>query len=117
MIRAWVLLLAFVAGIGLATAAEPVFPPLTGRIIDEAHLIDAANRSTIETKLADLEAKTGDQLVVVTLSSLQGYEIEDFGYRLGRAWGIGEKAKNNGALLIVAPKEKRVRIETGYGLE
>jgi uncharacterized protein len=54
---------------------------------------------------------------VVTLTSLQGYEIEDYGYRLGRAWGIGQKGSNNGALLIVAPKEHRVRIEVGYGLE
>jgi uncharacterized protein len=117
MIRPWILVLAFLAAIGVATAAEPIFPSLTGRIVDEAHLLDPAARSALETKLADLESKTNRQLVVVTLNSLQGYEIEDFGYRLGRAWGIGEKEKNNGALLIVAPKERRVRIEVGYGLE
>ena len=64
-----------------------------------------------------LEQKTGDQLVVVTLPSLQGYEIEDYGYQLGRAWGIGQKGKNNGVVFIVAPSEHKVRIEVGYGLE
>jgi uncharacterized protein len=63
------------------------------------------------------EQATGEQVVVVTLPSLQGYSIEDFGYQLGRYWGIGQKDKNTGALLIVAPKEHKVRIEVGYGLE
>src|SRR5437016_2830504 len=117
MLRAWTVVLAFVLSLGFAIAAEPHFPALTGRVVDEAHLLDANARSSIESKLADFESKTGDQLVVATLSSLQGYEIEDYGYRLGRAWGVGEKGKNNGAVLIVAPNEHRVRIEVGYGLE
>jgi uncharacterized protein len=54
---------------------------------------------------------------VVTLPSLQGYEIEDYGYQLGRAWAIGDKKLNDGALLIVAPNERKVRVEVGYGLE
>jgi len=119
MMRLAVLLFCFLAAFALdpALAAEPKFPTLTGRVVDDAHLLDASNRAAVETKLADLEKKTGRQLVVVTLPSLQGYEIEDFGYRLGRSWGIGEKDKNTGALLIVAPNEHRVRIEVGYGLE
>jgi uncharacterized protein len=56
-------------------------------------------------------------LVVVTLPSLQGYEISDYGYQLGRAWGIGQAKLNNGVLFIIAPKERKVRIEVGYGLE
>jgi len=100
-----------------ALGAEPSFPALTGRVVDNAQLLDAASRSAIESKLADLETKTGRQLVVVTLPSLQGYEIEEFGYQLGRHWGIGQKGTNTGALLIVAPKEHQVRIEVGYGLE
>jgi uncharacterized protein len=67
--------------------------------------------------LADHERATGQLVVVVILPSLQGYTIEDFGYQLGRHWGIGQKGKNNGALLIVAPNEHKVRIEVGYGLE
>ena len=93
------------------------FPPLTGRVVDEASILDAATRQTITDKLAAVEAKSGDQIVVVTLNSLQGTSIEDYGYQLGRQWGIGEKDRNNGALLIVAPNERKVRIEVGYGLE
>jgi uncharacterized protein len=104
-------------GFGIAIAAEPTFPALTGRVVDDAQVLDLRTRSEIEGKLADFETKTGDQLVVVTLKSLQGYDIADYGYRLGRAWGIGQKGSDNGVLLIVAPNERQVRIETGYGLE
>ncbi|GLK49967.1 hypothetical protein GCM10017620_29410 [Brevundimonas intermedia] len=93
------------------------FPPLTGRVVDQADLLDAATEQTLTEKLAALEAKSSDQLVVVTVRSLQDQEIEDYGYQLGRAWGIGQKEGDNGALLIVAPTERRVRIEVGYGLE
>jgi uncharacterized protein len=98
-------------------AAEPVFPALSGRVVDEAGLLSAAERERLTAQLAAHEQATGQQVVVVTLRSLQGYPVEDFGYRLGRAWGIGEKGKNTGALLIVAPTERAVRIEVGYGLE
>jgi uncharacterized protein len=115
---------AIVAGLVLAFAfvaapslAAPTFPPLTGRVVDNAHVLSAQTQADLTDKLAALEQKTGDQIVVVTLPSLQGYEIEDYGYQLGRAWGIGEKGKNNGALFIVAPNERKVRIEVGYGLE
>jgi uncharacterized protein len=67
--------------------------------------------------LATLETQTGRQLVVATLPDLQGYEIEDYGYQLLRTWGIGSKERNDGAILIVAPTERKVRIEVGYGLE
>ncbi|MDE2474005.1 MAG: YgcG family protein [Alphaproteobacteria bacterium] len=114
--------LLFVLGIafapeGASAAGGLQFPPLTGRVVDNAHLLDAATTASIDAKLAALEQKTGDQLVVVTLPTLQGLEIEDYGYQLGRAWGIGQKGKNNGALLIIAPNEHRARIEVGYGLE
>jgi len=119
MARVWVFFLVLLTaiGFGVATAREPSFPTLTGRIVDEAQLVNADARSQIERKLVAFEMKTGRQLVVVTLNSLQGYEIEDYGYQLGRSWGIGQKESNNGALLIVAPNEHRVRIEVGYGLE
>lgn len=97
--------------------AEPVFPKLEGRVVDEAGLISAAGRESLVTMLQQHEAQTSNQLVVVTLASLQGYTIEDYGYQLGRHWGIGQKDKNNGALLLVAPNERKVRIEVGYGLE
>lgn len=93
------------------------FPPLSGRVVDQADLLDAATEQALTEKLAALEAKSSDQLVVVTVRSLQDQEIEDYGYQLGRAWGIGQKEGDNGALLIVAPTERKVRIEVGYGLE
>jgi uncharacterized protein len=111
------LLLAFFGGIQGTLAQEITFPSLTGRVVDEAGLLDAAKQAEIEAKLAALEEKTTDQLVVVTVRSLQGRTIEEYGYRLGRAWAIGQKDKNNGVLLIVAPNERKVRIEVGYGLE
>jgi uncharacterized protein len=101
-----------------ACAAQSLsFPALTGRVVDEAGLLDAAARTALTQSLADLEQKTSDQLVVVTLKSLQGTSIEDYGYQLGRYWQIGQKDKNNGVLLIVVPSERKVRIEVGYGLE
>ena len=100
-----------------ACQAEPKFPPLTGRVVDDAHLLTPADKAAIESDLKALEDKSSDQLVVYTTNSLQGYPVEDYGYQLGRAWGIGQKGTNNGVILIVAPNERKVRIEVGRGLE
>lgn len=97
--------------------AEPKFPQLTDRIVDLSDLLKPEDRAAIETELKALEEKSTDQLVVFTTPSLQGYAIEDFGYQLGRTWGIGQKGKDNGVILIVAPNERKVRIEVGRGLE
>jgi uncharacterized protein len=102
---------------GTPARAAPTFPPLTGRVVDDAHVLSAQTQADLTAKLAALEQKTGDQLVVATVPSLQGDEIEDYGYQLGRAWGIGEKGKNNGAIFLIAPAEHKVRVEVGYGLE
>lgn len=102
---------------GPAAAAEPTFPELTGRVVDEAGILSASTREELTGMLAEHERATGQQVVVVTLKSLQGYDIADYGYRLGRHWGIGEKGSDTGSLLIVAPNEHKVRIEVGYGLE
>jgi uncharacterized protein len=107
------LLLLFVA----CAAYALTFPQLTGRVVDDAGILDPATKAALEHKLAEFETKTTGQLVVVTLKSLQGTSIEDYGYQLGRYWGIGQKEKNTGALLIVAPNERKVRIEVGYGFE
>ena len=100
-----------------AFAAPPVFPALSGRVVDQARLLSPAREAELTETLAALERDTTDQLVVVTVDSLQGHEIEDYGYQLGRAWGIGQEDGNNGVLLIIAPEERKVRIEVGYGLE
>lgn len=97
--------------------AAPTFPALTGRVVDSAGVLSPADEAQLDEELAKLEADTGRQLVVATVPDLQGYEIEEYGYQLGRAWGIGEKDRDDGALLIIAPKERKVRIEVGYGLE
>ena len=108
------LLLAFL----LTTPAfAQTFPPLTGRVVDNAHLLSPEQAAALDAKLAALEQQSTRQMVVATVPSLEGYEVEDYGYRLGRAWGIGDKKENNGLLLLVAPNERKVRIEVGYGLE
>ena len=96
-------------------AADP--PALTGRVVDAAHVLSAVARADLEGKLADLENKSGIQLVVATVPSLGGQAIEPYANTLFRAWKLGEAKKNNGVLFLVAPKEHRVRIEVGYGLE
>ncbi len=111
------LALIWASAVGAPALADPSFPPLTGRVVDDAHVLSPQAQASLTAKLAALEAKNGDQLVVVTLPSLQDYPIEDYGYQLGRAWGIGQKGKDNGALFIVVPSEHKVRIEVGYGLE
>jgi uncharacterized protein len=93
------------------------FPPLTGRVVDQANIIPDATRQEITQKLADLEQKSGIQLVVATVNSLEDGDIETYANELFRTWKLGEKDKNNGVLLLVAPKEHKVRIEVGYGLE
>lgn len=98
--------------------AAPNFPELNNsRVVDNAGLFNAYQRIDLEKKLAAHETNTSNQVVVVTVNSLEGYDIADYGYQLGRYWGIGQKDKNNGILLIVAPNERKVRIEVGYGLE
>jgi len=103
--------------IALPAMAAPTFPALTGRVVDNANILSPAVEASLSEKLAGLETASGHQLVVVTLPTLQGLEIEDYGYQLGRAWQIGDKTRDDGALLIVAPTERKVRIEVGYGLE
>jgi uncharacterized protein len=98
-------------------AHAQTFPKLTGQVVDAANLLDDAQEISLTTKLAALAKQSGRQVVVATIPDLQGYEIDQYGYQLGRSWGIGDKQRNDGALLIIAPNERKVRIEVGYGLE
>lgn len=112
------LALVFASSAGFAQTSEPLqFPELTGRVVDRANLLSVSQKEELTRKLEELEQKTTAQFVVVTLTSLSGRSIEEYGYQLGRHWGIGQKTSNNGVLLIVAPNERRVRIEVGYGAE
>jgi uncharacterized protein len=112
--RISILFLPLLAALAFAT---PQFPPLTGRVVDGAGLLSSEQVRSLTNKLAAHETDTTNQVVVVTVQDLQGYPIEDYGYQLGRHWGIGQQGKDNGVLLIVAPNERSVRIEVGYGLE
>jgi uncharacterized protein len=97
--------------------AKPSIPPLTGRVVDLAHVLDQPTVDALTKQLAEHEAATTDQIVVVTLPDLQGETIEQWGYALLNGWGIGQRGKNNGVVLVVAPNDRRLRIEVGYGLE
>jgi uncharacterized protein len=107
-------LVLFWSAVGLPAAS---LPSLTGRIVDAAQIIDARSKPEVERKLEDLESRSGIQLVVATIKSLEGQDIESYANQLFRTWKLGEKTKNNGVLLLVAPSERKVRIEVGYGLE
>jgi uncharacterized protein len=100
---------------GVTLAQE--FPPLTGRVVDAADIIAPEEEQALAALLAAHEAKTTNQVVVATVPSLGGQSIEEYGVALGRAWGIGQAGKDNGVILLVAPNERQVRIEVGYGLE
>ena len=104
---------------GFQSAGKPTieFPELTGRVVDDAHLLSEADERELTASLKALEDKNSDRVVVVTVPSLQGHSIEEYGNRLGRYWGVFTAEKSNGALLLVAPNEHKVRIEIGRGLE
>jgi len=105
-----------------ASLAAQEFPALSGRVVDQADILSTEQEAELTSALAHLEEQATHQLVVATITDLQGFDISVFGYQLGRHWGIGhttkiDGAKDNGVLLIVAPNERKVRIEVGYGLE
>lgn len=97
--------------------AAPTYPELTGRIVDNANLLTAEDKTAIEADLVALEAASTDQIAVVTVPSLDGYPIEDYSIGLARKWAIGQKDKDNGIVLLIAPNERKVRIEVGRRLE
>jgi uncharacterized protein len=111
------LLVGLVLAYATPLLAAPQFPPLAGRVIDQGNILSPSTETKLTDLLAEHERKTGNQVVVVTLASLQGYDIADYGVQLGRAWKLGQAGRDNGAILIVAPRERLVRIEVGYGLE
>ena len=100
-----------------APAWSQTFPELSGRVVDQANLLNDQQEAELTQRLEALQQASTRQLVVATVSSLEGYPIEDYGYQLGRHWGIGQDESNNGIILLVAPNERKVRIEVGYGLE
>lgn len=100
---------------GSATSIAPVH--LAGRVTDAAHILSPQEQATLSENLEKLEQKTQHQLVVVTVPSLGGRDVADYTRDLANSWGIGRKYYNDGVVLLVAPKERKVRIAVGYGLE
>lgn len=110
--------LMFAVTLALPVAAQAqTFPKLTGRVVDAANLLSPEQEAQLTQLSDDIQKASSRQFVVATIPDLQGYEISDYGYKLGTEWKIGQKDANNGILLIIAPKERKVRIEVGYGLE
>jgi uncharacterized protein len=114
MFRLFLLSLVF---IGVYAFAEPKFPELTGRVVDEAGLLSKAQEHSLADMSGTIERDSTVQVVVVTLKSLDGYDIAEYGYQLARYWKVGQRDEDNGILIMIAPKDRKVRIEIGYGLE
>ena len=115
------LIACFFAAIAFISApganAEFKVPPLTGRVVDAGKVFTEEESAQIEAAILRLESATGGQMVVTTLPSLEGLSIEDVGIRLGDAWKIGNKGKDDGAILIIAVPERKMRLEVGLGWE
>ena len=109
------LLCALLLSGSLAQAQD--FPELSGRVVDAANILSPATEAALTTKLANLETQSQRQLVIATIPDLQGYDISDYGYQLGRHWGIGDKERNDGVVLLIAPNERKMNISVGYGVE
>src|SRR5690348_18453904 len=116
LLRLW---LAFVlaAVLGAGTALAEIPPRPAGPILDQADLLPPAGEAALDAKLRAYTESTGRALMVVTVASLDGEDIDTYGPALGQAWGVGGKAADQGAILLVAPSERKLRIEVGYGLE
>ena len=114
MIVRLLLLLLFVSG---SPVAAQTFPELSGRVVDQAQILSPEQEMQLTQKLEAVEQASSRQLVVATIASLEDHPIEDYGYQLGRHWQLGQSEANNGMILLVAPTERKVRIEVGYGLE
>ncbi len=99
-------------------ATAQTFPKLAGNpVVDQADIIPAAEEAALNAQLLELEKTTGHQLVVATVNDLEGRDVADYGYRLGREWGIGDAEKDDGVVFLIAPNERRMHIAVGLGLE
>lgn len=113
--RALLILFLLLAPAAAAEARE--VPYLSGRVVDEAAMIPPDARQRLEQKLAAYEQRTGHQVAVLTVESLQGDPLEDFSLRVVETWKLGKSATDNGVLFLVAEQDRQMRIEVGYGLE
>jgi uncharacterized protein len=117
MIRKSLLAVLTLVSLLAAPASAQTFPKLTGRVVDQAEIIPPAEEAALTAQLEALETRTGHQLVVATVKDLEGNDIADYGYKLGREWKIGDETKDDGVVFLIAPNERRMNISVGYGLE
>jgi len=101
----------------LSSVQAQTFPEPTGFVVDQANILSESEEAQLTQKLQALKDQSNREFAVATIADLQGYDIADYGYQLGRAWGVGNEGKDDGLLLIIAPNERTMRIEVGYGLE
>jgi uncharacterized protein len=117
-VKRWSTALALVVAFALpGPAAAKDVPYLSGRVVDDAGLLSATARQTIESELATLEQQTTDQFVVLTVASLDGEPLESYSVQVAQTWKLGQKGKDNGVLLLIARDDRKLRLEVGYGLE
>lgn len=117
LVRRFLTALALAIVLVVPAVADPAYPPFTAPVVDAAGVLSSQDEAAITQTLLDLQAKSGIQFAVATVPSLGGEEIEPYANALFRRWKLGQKVVNNGLLLLVAPKERRLRFEVGYGLE
>ena len=111
-------LMVFLGVMFAAASAWPLdVPPLTGRVVDLAHVLPPDVATSLTHDLEAHETKTSNQVAVLILPSLEGEPLESFSHRVGTTWKLGQKGTDNGVLLLIALRERKVRIEVGYGLE
>lgn len=120
MSRVWRMparLIVFLLVLASSSAWALEVPPLTGRIVDLAHILSTNDVAQLSTQLQAHEDKTGNQVAVLILPSLEGEALEPYSHQVATGWKLGQKGTDNGVLLLVALKERKLRIEVGYGLE
>jgi len=119
MLKSIVLVLSTLATVWTASASDRLLNSLQSRgfVNDFANVISASDEQQLVSMISEVRQKTGAEIAVVTIQSLEGGEIDDFTNRLFEKWGIGQKGKDNGLMFLAAMKERKMRIEVGYGLE
>ncbi len=100
-----------------AQAATPTIPKLEGRVNDYAHVLSPQQKAQLESFLKGVEDRTSNQIVILTVPSLEGDTIEDYAVRVFKAWKLGQKGRDNDVLVVAAINDRKMRIEVGYGLE
>ncbi|HNI73421.1 MAG TPA: TPM domain-containing protein, partial [Accumulibacter sp.] len=110
-------LLWLVGGHALYAADLQPIPRLTARVTDSTSTLSAEQRRTLETKLADFERQKGSQIAVLIVSTVAPESIEQYALRVAEAWKLGRRGVDDGALLLIAKQDRKLRIEVGYGLE